>query len=305
MTTSVNEPLLLSDADVRAHLSAERTVAAIRSALVEHHQGTLHAPARAHAELGDGALVFTVGRLAGQGVFGFRAYDTFVGAEQLVALWSEQDASLRAVVHGRELGNRRTGAIGAVAADLLAKPGPVRVGLFGTGLQAWTQLWALTAVRPVTEVLVQSRNPANAEAFAARARAELGVEIRPAGSPEEAARERDVVITATNSSTPVLEAEWLAPGTHLTTLGPKFAQHHEIPVELAERGEVFCTDSLAQLNGYPDPHLFAGKPMAQLGALAAGDAPGRTSADQVTVFCSVGLAGTEVAVAAALVEALG
>ncbi|WP_432253823.1 ornithine cyclodeaminase family protein [Streptomyces sp. HNM1019] len=293
---------LLNDDDVRTRLDAPTAVRAVRDALMAAHEGLLHAPPRVQADLGDGHLVFTAGHLRAERLFGFRAYDTLVGAEQLVALWDCDGGRLRAVVHGDELGARRTGAIGAVAVDTVANPGPVRLGLVGAGTHAWTQLWAICAVRQVMEATVVARRPERAEAFAQRAAEELGVRIRAVPTVEEAVRDHDVVVVATNSTVPVLDADWIGPGTHVTTLGPKTVSRHEVPAALADRADVLLTDSLAQTASYSEPHILPADRMVDLGAVLAGAAPGRMSPDQITIFCSVGLAGTEVAVAAALLE---
>ncbi|MEU6215966.1 ornithine cyclodeaminase family protein [Streptomyces sp. NPDC047022] len=294
--------LLLNDDDVRTRLDAPTAVCAVRDALLAAHEGTLHAPPRIHAELGDGRLVFTAGHLRAEKLFGFRAYDTLVGAEQLVAVWGCDDGRLRAVVHGDELGARRTGAIGAVAACAAANPGEIRLGLVGAGTQAWTQLWAISAVRQVGEVTVAARRPERARAFTRRAAEELGVRARAVRTAEEAVRDHDVVVVATNSAVPVLDADWIAPGTHVTTLGPKTLARHEVPAALADRAQVILTDSLAQAVAYAGPHILPVDRMVDLGAVLAGASSGRTGPDEITVFCSVGLAGTEVAVAAALCE---
>ena len=298
-------PRLFDDEDVRRRLDAATAVRAVRAALLAHQAGELAAPARLHAALGGGSLVFTAGRLRERGLFGFRAYDTFAGAEQLVALWDAGSGKVVALVHGHELGPRRTGAIGAVAADAAANPGPVRVGLVGAGVQALTQLWALVAVRPVTEVVVTARRRERVEAFAERARRELGLRVRVTDSAEEAVRDRDVVIAATNSATPVLDASWISPGTHVTTLGPKTVSRHEVPAGLARRAGAVLTDSLAQSRGQDEESVFAHLPTTELGAVVAGAAAARTDSRGITLFSSVGLAGTEVAVAAALYEAAG
>ncbi|MER6052681.1 ornithine cyclodeaminase family protein [Streptomyces sp. NPDC001793] len=269
--------LLLDDDDVRARLDAATAVRAVREALLAAHHGTLDAPPRARAGLGDGDLVITAGRLRTRGLFGFRCYDTLVGAEQLVAVWGTEDGRLRAVVHGDELGPRRTGAIGAVAVDAAARPGPVRVGLVGAGPQAWAQLWALCAVREVTEAVVVARRQERATAFARRAAAELGVAARAVTAVRDAVADRDVVIVATGSPTPVLDADWLAPGTHLSTLGPKSVARREVPASLAERAGTVLTDSVAQSAGFPEPQLFPIDRLVPLGAVLAGaaSAPGR------------------------------
>lgn len=298
-------PILLNDSDVREHLDPASAVSAVRAALVAHHNGTMFAPPRVAADLGTGNLVFTTGHLSDEGFYGFRAYDSLVDAEQVVALWGTPDGALRLLVHGSELGPRRTGSIGAVAVDLLANPGPVRVGLFGAGVEAWTQMWALNAVRPIDEVVVASRRPERTAAFVERLASELGITARTASGPEEAARERDVVILATDSVTPVLRTEWIAPGTHISTLGPKTLADHEFPADLVSRADLVCTDSIAQLAAHPQPHLFADCRVTALGAIAAAAEPGRTDREQITLFSSVGLAGTEVAVAAALWKTVG
>lgn len=292
--------LLLDDDDVRARLDPGTAVRAVREALLAAHSGQLHSPPRVAADLGGGNLVFTAGLMEPAGVFGFRAYDTLVGAEQLVAVWGRDDGRLRVLVYGDELGARRTGAIGAVAVDAAARSGAIRLGLVGAGTQAWTQLWAVRAVRPVTSVTVAARRPERAAAFAERAAAKLGLTARAVTAVQDAVRDQDVVIVATNSAVPVLEADWIAPGTHVTTLGPKSVTRHEVPAALAERADVILTDSPAQLAAYPESHLFAREPVVDLGAVLAGAVAGRTSPEQITVFCSVGLAGTEVAVAAAM-----
>ncbi|NGN63514.1 ornithine cyclodeaminase family protein [Streptomyces sp. A7024] len=297
-------PRVFGDDDVRRLLDAETAVAAVRRALLAHHDGTLHAPPRVFAELGDGPLAFTAGELADAGLFGFRAYDMFAGAEQLVAVWERTEGTLRAVVHGAELGPRRTGAIGAVALDAAARPGPLRLGLVGAGIQAWAQLWACAAVRELADITVHARRQDRAAAFAERARAELDLPVRAVPVAADAVRDRDAVILATSSATPVIEADWIGPGTHVTALGPKTRDRHELPDGLAERASVVLTDSRAQSAAFEEPFLDPAS-MTELGAVLAGAAPGRSGPADITLFSSVGLAGTEVAVAAALYESEG
>ncbi|MFB7629531.1 hypothetical protein ACFC0M_01075 [Streptomyces sp. NPDC056149] len=91
---------------------------------------------------------------------------------------------------------------------------------------------------------------------------------------------REVVIVATNSTEPVLDAEWIGAGTHVTTLGPKTLAHHEVPRVLADRAHLVLTDSRSQAVSCPEPHLVEPDRMAELGALLAGTAlpsgPART-----------------------------
>jgi alanine dehydrogenase len=109
---------------------------------------------------------------------------------------------------------------------------------------------------------------------------------------------RDVVVLATTSTAPVLDAADLAPGTHVNAVGFKQVDRHEFGADLLDRADLLVTDSLAQATAYAPPMLAAlpsyAERLRDLGAVLAGAVPGRTAADQVSVFCSTGLAGTEV-----------
>jgi alanine dehydrogenase len=298
--------IVLDDADARRLLEPASAVAAVRACLIAQQEGGLEAPPRVRAPLSGGDLIFTVGRLAGTG-YGFRMYDTLPATEgdQITVVFDDATGRVAGAVTGAYLGAARTGAIGAVAVDVLARPEAAVLGLIGSGHQAWTQLWAISAVRSLREVRVYGRDPGRREAFARRASDELGLPAAGAPRPRDAVAEADIVVLATSSRLPVIEAGWVSAGAHVTTLGPKLASAHECPVELAARAEVIVTDSLPQLDAYPEPFFLdaAKARIGALGAAVAGAGPARTNGDQITLFCSVGLAGTEVAVAAALLRA--
>ncbi|MDG4823686.1 ornithine cyclodeaminase family protein [Asanoa sp. WMMD1127] len=288
-------PLLLTDADVVARLDAPTAVAAMRDALVAAHAGQLIAPPRASAVLEGGRLVMTAGHLADEW-YGFRSYDTFGHAdgEQLVVLHDARDGRIRAIAVGEEIGSRRTGALGGAAVDLLARADAVSVGVIGSGRQAWTQVWATAAVRPVRSVRVFSRSAARRSAFAARVTDSLGLPAVAVDSAAAAVDGQDVVIVATTSERPVLAAADLAPGAHVNLVGFKQQGRAEFGLDLVGRAGVLATDSPAQAGSYDPPLLLGGTPLRDLGAIAAGAAPGRASAEEISVFLSVGLAGTEV-----------
>ncbi len=144
---SVAMVLVLDDGDVSELLTPDRAVGWMREALLAAHQGRLVAPPRVHTDLGDGRLVFTTGTAVGDW-FGYRSYDSFdvEPGEQVVVVHDARDGRVRGLAIGNALGPRRVGAIGAVAADVLAGPDADTLALVGTGQQAWTQLWAI--VRP-------------------------------------------------------------------------------------------------------------------------------------------------------------
>ena len=286
---------VFTDSDVRERFGPEVAVGAARRALVDAYEGVLVAPPRLHARIGDLALAFTAGGYP-QGRVGFRTYGTWPGeSDQVVLVW-DPDGRLEGIVVGRELGARRTGALGGNAAGVLARADAARVGLIGSGTQAWTQLWALTAVRRLVEVRVYSPTSEHRERFARRASDELRLEIGAVSSAEEAVADADIVILATRAQTPVIDAGWIRSGAHVATLGPKTVAGHEAPPELAERAAIVVSDSPEQAHAYGEP-FFTAQPLIHLGAVIAGANPGRQGNDEITLYCSTGLAGSEVVLA--------
>lgn len=287
----------LTDADVELHLTAADAVRWMGEAVDAHHRGEFVAPARAQAELGDGRVVVTAGRLRGSW-FGYRCYDTFPGGpgEQVVAVLDEADGNVRAISVGKELGPRRVGAIGGVAADALAPSGAGTVAVIGSGVQATMQVWALAAVRTIRELRVCSRDPARREAFAAAVAPFVAGRVRPVGHPRTAVAGADIVILATSSSVPVVEAPWLAPGTYVTTVGPKQQGRAEFGLDLPAAADVLVTDSPAQVDAYEPPNILVASAqrgrLVSLGSVRAGEVT-LPPEPRVAAFFSVGLAGTE------------
>jgi len=288
---------VLTDEDVKRRLTPELAVAAARQAVVDAYRGGLAAPSRVTAELGENSLVFTAGGYPG-GPVGFRVYGLWPSpSDQAVLVW-DGSGSLSGVVVGVELGIRRTGALGAVAVDALARDGAHRVGVVGTGAQAWAQLWAVTAVRESLEAFVYSPTVEHRDAFAARARRELGVPATSVASARDAVEGVEILILATRSLEPVIDACWVEEGTHVNTVGPKTASGHETPAELADRAAIVAADSPRQAEAYGEP-FFTSRPLGHLGDPAVT----RADARDITLYCSTGLAGSEVVLASALLNA--
>lgn len=311
---------IFTDADA-ARLTPAVAIATMRDAVLAAHGGQLAAPPRTHVDLAGARLAITAGR--SRDWFGYRAYWTgdLSDADQLIAL-HDATGRLTAVYVGERLGQYRVGALGAVAVDAIARPDAGTLGIVGTGNQAYAQAWAIRAVRPLSAVTVYGRDPRRRAAFAARLRDELGLPATAAGSAEAAVRDRDIVVLATSSPTPVIDAGWLAPGTSVTTLGPKQVGRAEFDAALADAAALLVTDSPAQVAAYDPPFVLTGTPAAarltSLGALLASHAggPGETSGnggsgdqpvpdDALRLYCSVGLAGTGPALLAALALGTG
>lgn len=287
-------------------------VSAIERTYEEQANGTLVAPPRFRLETEQGDLVFTAGAAtAVEKVIGFRVYDTYAndldGHQQLVCVFDSDTGVFKGIVIGNLLGAVRTGAIGGVAIKAMARTDAEHVAVIGTGMQARTQLEAAVAVRDVKQVRVFSRNPENRDIFATEMMKKLDVEVIAVDSSKSCVQGADIVICATNSGTPVFDAEWLEPGVHINTVGPKSIKRHEVPMELGARSSVIVTDSIEQLKAYPTPHFLVGTPdeerIIQLSDVVTGKIPARKGQDDITLFCSVGLAGTEVVVANEIMKA--
>lgn len=295
---------VLTDVDFDARVPMETAVETIGDTLVSHGSGHLDAPSRFHLDADDGALVFTAGLDHESDVMGFRVYETLPDSpddHQLVATWDAATGAFEGLIVGHRVGTVRTGAIGGVAVDALARQDATTLGLLGSGRQAATQLAAAAVVRDLDHVRVYSPTESHREAFAADQADELDVEVDAVSDAEAAVRGADIVIAATASRDPVFDPDWLADGVHVSTIGPKFTHAHELDPSVAADCDVIVTDSLAQLDDYQAPFFLEGtghrERMRELGRVLTGQAVGRESSGERTLFCSVGLAGTEVALA--------
>jgi ornithine cyclodeaminase/alanine dehydrogenase-like protein (mu-crystallin family) len=116
-------------------------------------------------------------------------------------------------------GNLRSGAVMGVAAKNLAPPRSNTIGMIGTGKNALSILQGVVLVRPIKEIMVYSRNEERREAFASKASEALGLKVSAAGSAEEAVRNKDIILTSTNSPKPVVCASWIGTETYLASFG--------------------------------------------------------------------------------------
>lgn len=288
------KPLLLSDDDIRRDLSAADALLWTEEALLRRARGQLQSPPRAKVPLSAGSLVFTAGA-SGEDWFGFRAYDTLEtsNGQGLVVAYDAVTGQVIAVAVGNELGARRTGALGGVAAKHLSHGHVRSVGVIGAGTQAWTQIWALGAFGRPDDIRIYSRTPSSRAMFAQRAVEELGLDARAVDSPQAAVDGADLVIVATNSDTPVLETGWLKRDVVVTTLGPKQVGRAEFSTDLATEAAFVVTDSPAQLKSYDPPALVADAVApADLAQVVSGAVEVPRSGRRV--YLSVGLSGTEV-----------
>lgn len=297
---------ILTDENFGRVLTIGDAVRKVEAALLAKAEGRLVAPPRFHVDVDGGSLVFTAGAETSRDhVIGFRVYSTFRNksrdTSQFTAVFDSETGAFKGIVIGDLVGGVRTGSIGGVAIKHMSRPDSRRLGILGTGFQARSQFEAAASTRDFEAVDVYSPTAIHREAFAAEMGAKSGLSVKAVTSPAAAVGDADVLICASNRVAPIFEADWLRPGTHINAVGPKLKGAHEIPMEAVERSSVVASDSLAQVDGYSPPFFLSDTPhrerMVELSDIVSGRKRGRTSDDDITLFCSVGLAGTEVVVA--------
>jgi ectoine utilization protein EutC len=195
----------------------------------------------------------------------------------------------------------RTAAAGAIAARHLAPAGARIAGIVGAGTQARLQLEALTLVRPIERAMVWARSGARAEAFAETMGERLGIEVVAVGSVERLVLEADVVVTTTPSQDPLIVADWLHPGLHVTAMGADAPAKTELHPEVLARADLVVCDRRSQCAVQGELHhaLEAGMEVAtvDLGEITSGVRPGRTSDSQITVADLTGTGVQDTAIA--------
>ena len=230
----------------------------------------------------------------------------------VIVLYDAAEGELKGIIVGEitcaELPNNiavtglRTAATSAVGTDLLARPDATSLGIFGAAGQAKNHLLALMQVRKLTEVKVYSRNPANRKRFAEEMGPVTNLNITPVDSPHEAVRGLDIVLTATNSSVPVFDGNWLRAGQHVTTIvgsnvglvkgGFTAAKRREIDDATLTQSHVHgivsiqqaIQDEQADIYDPVQRGVIRWEQLIEIGEILAGLKEGRTKAEQITFY---------------------
>lgn len=301
---------ILSAPDVRAAIDMPAAIDAMRDAFGALAEGRATVPLRLALETEHGVSLFMPAHLTepertAAKIVSVNPGNAEVGLPVINAVVLALDPRTgrpRALMDGTWLTALRTGAVGGLAADLLAREESATVALFGAGVQARTQLTAVRCVRDVREVRVVSKSGTSADALVAELE---GVEARRVDDPERAVAGADIIIAATTSSTPVFDGSRVEPGAHVTGVGSFTTGMREVDAELVRRARVVVDQREAVLaeagdiagpiaDGVVDESVM----VAELGDVVLGRIPGRTSDEEVTFFKSVGNAVQDVAVAA-------
>lgn len=230
----------------------------------------------------------------------------------LMILFSAKTGLVEAVfLDNGYLTDIRTAAAGAVAARHLAPKHVETAGVIGTGVQARMQMKAAHLVRPFKRLLIWGRDAARAAVCADDLRLELGIEVDAVSSPERLLAESQLVVTTTPARAPVIKAEWLHPGLHITAMGSDQPGKGELDPRALSLADAYICDSLRQceVSGEMEAALAAGLwtggTPAELGAVISGTAPGRRSEADVTICDLTGTGAQDTAIATHVFARLG
>ena len=197
----------------------------------------------------------------------------------------------------------RTAAAGAVAARHLAPAHVETAGVIGTGVQARLQMQAAHLVRPFARVLVHGRDMDKARACAADLARALGITAEATADPAALVAESQLVVTTTPARTPVLKADWLHPGLHITAIGSDQTGKNEIEPAALMAADAYVCDRVSQceVSGELEAALASGiwtkGTPAELGEVITGAKPGRTSPDAITICDLTGTGVQDTAIA--------
>ncbi len=228
------------------------------------------------------------------------------GTCPLLILWSAVDGSLVAVIEAFALGNLRTGGISGVAAAWMAQKDAKVMTLIGTGKQALAQVGAMLAVRPVELLQIYSPRVESRQEFAAKARAEFGIETDVCSSAGEACRGAQIVTLVTRAAQPFLAASMLEKGAHLNAVGAIAPDREEFAQDVFARATLVAVDNLPGvqrlsrefMTRYPPYGWDEVMPLSKL--IASGR--GRTATDDVSLFKAMGMGISDLALGAELVK---
>jgi ornithine cyclodeaminase/alanine dehydrogenase-like protein (mu-crystallin family) len=278
-----------------AALSDGRAEVPLRARLpiAPHDALSLFMPAYVHGTDGEALAVKVVSLFPGNPARGL----AYIQAAVLVL--EAETGKAAALLEGSSLTAIRTGAAGGAAVDLLSRAESSIAAIFGAGAQGRTQLEAACSVRQIETAWIYDADSSRANALAAELSGVGNVpkDLRVASNPRQAVAEADIICTATTSVTPVFSDADLKPGAHISAIGSYTPEMQEIPAETVGRARVVVDSrsaSLAESGDLIQPirlGLFGEQDIhAELGEIVLGLRPGRQSADEITLFKSVGIA---------------
>jgi alanine dehydrogenase len=298
--------LHISEAQVRSLLTMSMAIDAVEEISRKQASGEVIVHPRRRFELPGGAFFHYMAAADFKAGYVAMKQYTFVRGRIrfLVPLYEVVTGDLVALIEADYMGQLRTGAASGVATKYLARPDAHVAAIIGTGGQAKTQLEAIAAVRKLESVRACGRDPERRSQFAKEMTRRLGVPVTSVGSASEAVRAADIVCTATTASQPIVKGTDLGNGVHINAIGANHAHKRELDDEAVASADVIVVDSVEQSRQEAGDLIIAFQGdevcwtgVKKLSDVVAAKTTGRTSAGEVTLFKSNGIASWDLAVA--------
>ena len=299
----------LSRKDIEGFFSMRMCMEAVEKAFADLATGNATMPQRTPIGVPDhhGVALFMPAHIKSLGALGAKVvtvYKDNVAMHGLptvlgtIILLDEATGFPVALMDGGYLTAMRTGAVSGVATKYMARPEAAVAALFGTGVQAFTQVLGVHEARPLKKLLAYSIDPTEArQRFAHKITEQTGVTVELVDDPAAAMARADIVILATTAATPIVDGRWFAPGTHINGVGSHAPKMRELDSLTVQKSRIVCDLTGAckaeagDLIIPADASEWAWDTVAgDLGEVIIGKVPGRTSGDEITLFKSVGLA---------------
>lgn len=299
-------PLVLQSEEVRRLLDMAGAIEAMEALCHEEAAGQTLSADRIHIRLERGMLRILPGVLSRSGVLGYKEFHTgSQGIRYAIHLFDLESGASLAVMDANDVTAIRTGAMAGVALKYLAPADASEVAMIGSGAEARTEMEALMAVRrDIRFGRVFSPRPERREAFAREMSERYGIQMRAVGEPQEAIDGAHIVLTATGTrGQEALHGAWLRPGQHVNSIGSTAPEQREIHPSVWQAADRIVLDTHRLLHESGDALVARqvgaiddGK-VCELNQVVAGISPGRTAAQQITLYKSVGTGLQDVATA--------
>jgi ornithine cyclodeaminase/alanine dehydrogenase len=306
--------LILSETQVQSLIDIDELISTLEKAHVQYSTGKAVMPVRLVVPLPQiqGRITSMPGFLTEDKALGMKVVTYFQENPKqnlpailgTIMLFSGETGKMIAVMDGSYITAIRTACASAVATKALANAGTAVLGILGAGVQARAHIQALTRVRKIERIKIYSPSGTSASRVKKDFEPIVKIAIDVAGSAEEAVRSADLLVTGSTAKEPIVKSEWLKAGVHINAVGSHRPDYREIDGPVVARAKVVvdsreaimaeCGDILLAIKEkiIDENHLYG-----EIGEILAGIKAGRASADEITLYKSVGIAIQDVATA--------
>ncbi|MFX1544415.1 MAG: ornithine cyclodeaminase family protein [Promethearchaeota archaeon] len=308
----MSEVLILSKNEVQSCLPMGKTIQAVREAYIAFAKGRVQLAPVAHLDVKqyNGEVDIKPGYVEDFGIIGTKIASGYYDNHKLglppgvavIVLMDLKTSMPIAIMDGTYITAYRTGAAGAVAADVLARKNSKRVGVVGTGTQGRMQIIALRELLKIEEVRAWDIVGDAAERYAKEMTESFGIEVNAFSNVEDVVRDADIVVTVTPSREALVKSDWIGEGVHINAIGADGPGKQELDPKIVANADKIVVDSLVQCRRIGEiQHALAQNLItennvhAEIGQILIGDKSGRESDKEITMFDSTGLAAQDIA----------